>query len=134
MFLSWDARTRLWTQRTRVRRSGMRQRGRDAADSTSVPHRATWISRLALTRLKLASTRLKSCRLTPIRHRRAPIHVEPDGLVLIRAELNWIILAEYRCVSDGKRKSVSKEKKKKNLNRKYRWTGLDIDTPLSPMD
>ena len=41
--------------------------------------------------------------------------------------------AEYQCVSAGKRKSAGKEKKK-NLNPKYRWTGLDIDTPLSPVD
>ena len=40
--LIWDARTRLPSQRTRVRCSGMRRRGRDTADRASVPHRATW--------------------------------------------------------------------------------------------
>ena len=38
----WDARTRLPGQRTRVRRSGTRRRGRDAADRASVPRCAAW--------------------------------------------------------------------------------------------
>ena len=40
--VNWDARTRLPGRRTRVRRSGTRRRGRDAADRASVPRRATW--------------------------------------------------------------------------------------------
>ena len=39
---TWDARTRLPGERTRVRRGGTRRRGRDAADRASVPRRATW--------------------------------------------------------------------------------------------
>ena len=39
---TWDARTRLPGQRTRVRRGGTQRRGRDATDRASVPHRATW--------------------------------------------------------------------------------------------
>ena len=37
-----NARTRLPGERTRVRRGGMRRRGRDATDRASVPRRATW--------------------------------------------------------------------------------------------
>ena len=39
---TWDARTRLLGQRTRVRRGGTQRPGRDAADRASVPRRATW--------------------------------------------------------------------------------------------
>ena len=42
LVMVWDARTRLPGQRTRIRRGGMQQRGRDAADRASVPHCATW--------------------------------------------------------------------------------------------
>ena len=40
--VNWDARTRLPGRRTRIRRGGTWRRGRDAADRTSVPRRATW--------------------------------------------------------------------------------------------
>ena len=40
--ISWDARTLLPGQRTRVRRGRTRRRGRDAADRVSVPRRAMW--------------------------------------------------------------------------------------------
>ena len=39
---TWDARTWLPGQRTRVRRGGTQRRGRDATDRASVPRRATW--------------------------------------------------------------------------------------------
>ena len=38
--MAWDARTQHPAQRTRVRRDGMRRRGRDATDRASVPCRA----------------------------------------------------------------------------------------------
>ena len=41
--MTWDAQTRLWTQRTRVRRGGTRRRERDVVDRASVPRRATWL-------------------------------------------------------------------------------------------
>ena len=39
---TWDARTWLPGQRTRVRCGGTQRRGRDATDRASVPRRATW--------------------------------------------------------------------------------------------
>ena len=42
LVMIWDARTRLPSQRTRVRRGGTRQRWRDAANRASVPRHATW--------------------------------------------------------------------------------------------
>ena len=42
VLIIWDARTRLPGERTCVRRSKTRRRGKDAVDRASVPRRATW--------------------------------------------------------------------------------------------
>ena len=64
-------------------------------------------------------------RLTPIRLRHVPIRAELGRFRLNRPNINVFQLEK------GNRLV---RKKKKNLNLKYRWTRLDIDTPLSPVD
>ena len=66
---------------------------------------------------------LDSCRLVPIRLRRVPTRAELGRFAPIR-----IVLAEYRCVSAGKRKSAGE--KKKNLLKSENTSGFDA--PLSP--
>ena len=83
-------------------------RGRDAADRASVPRRATWISRLALTQFKLAPTCADS----------APTHADSRRTGRIRADSGRI--GSYRqnigvFRPEKGNRPVREKKKKKNL-------------------
>ena len=114
----WDARTRRWGRRTRVRRGGTRGRGRDAADRASVPRRTALCHLASPESGRRRPTRLKSA---PIRRKSAPTRPKSGQL------------SPYRPVSAETAESGrnSKKKKKKKKVQTHRFTNLKTPKPLT---